>query len=113
MSVLVPRVAALGALEEGGHGLVRTPNLYHNEHGLGVVAGRLVRAQDGGLGRILPVVFAAEHIVDLLALEVQLRFELLIDFEDVGTRLAEEAELARRLLREQDVGARGTKQHFS
>ena len=68
------------------------------EVGLVVLASGLVSTQDASLVDVLPGVFATEHIVDLLALQVQLVLELLLDAEHVGTRLAEESEVGGRLL---------------
>ena len=106
-SVLVPLVAALRAQIEDGHGLVRASNLNGLEVGLIVFAGGLIGAEDARLVDVLPGVLSSEHVIDLLAFEVHFVFELLLDAEHVGTRLAEEAEVTDSLLCEQDVGACG------
>ena len=92
-------MAARRAQIKNSHGLVRTPNLDCLVVGHVVLAFGL-GAENLCLVDILPGVFATEHIVDFLALEVQLVFEGLFDAEYVRARLAEEAEVAGCLFRE-------------
>ena len=110
--VRVPLVPALSALEEGGHWLVGGPNLDLLEVGAVVAAVVVVHAVDGRLVHVLPRVSASEHVVDLLAVKMHLAFKLLLDDEHVGTGLAEEAEVGRGLLGQQDVGTRRAEEHI-
>mgnify|MGYP000905552028 FL=1 len=96
-------MAALRAQVEDGHGFVGAADLDRLEVGLVVLARGLIGAEDAGLVDVLPGVLAAQHVVDLLALEVELVLELLLDAEHVGTRLAKEPEVGGRLLRQQYV----------
>ena len=99
-SIFVPLVAAPRALVEAGHGLVSTTNLDHPEESPIVLAVAVVGANDLSLVDVFPGIFTAQHIVNFLALEVQLVLESLLDAEHVGARLAVEAELGGHFLGE-------------
>ena len=60
---------------------------------------------------MLPGFRTAEHIVDFFPLEVHLLLEGLVDDEDVRAGLAEESEIGRRLLRQQQVRTSRAEQH--
>ena len=110
-SVFIPLVAAIRASVEDSHRLVRAPDLYRFEVGEIVFAARLVHAEDARLVYVLPRIFPAKHVVNLLPFKPHLVLKLLIDPKHVGTRLAEESEVIYGLLSEQDIGARGAEKH--
>ena len=111
-SLLVPLVAAVSTLVESRHRFVGRANLNLFEISLVVFARCLVRAEDLRLVNILPSVVTSENIVDLLALELYSIFKGIVDFKHVWARFAEEAEVRKSLLSEQNIGACGTKEHY-
>ena len=60
---------------------------------------------------MLPGLRTTEDVVHLLPLEVHLLLEGLVDNEDIGAGLAEESEIGRRLLRQQQVRTSRAEQH--
>ena len=106
ISIFVPRVGAFSAFIEYGCRLVARPDL--NCH----VVGPLVLAVDVRI-RILtldklfvhvcPRVFSSQHIFHFLPLQMHLGLELLLHFENVGTRPAEEAEVLHRFFAQKNI----------
>ena len=105
-------MGALATAIENGCGFVGAANLDFLEKGaLTAASDRGVRALDRGCTRVFEGLGASEHIVDFLPLEVHLALELLLYAVNVGTGAAEEPHVVARLLRQQNVGARGAKKH--
>ena len=109
-SVLLPLIRTLCALIKRCHGLIGRPDLYLHEVGFPIAALRAATLHRG-LVDMLPSLRSTEHIVDLLPLEVHLLLEGLVDHEYIRAGLAEESEIGRRLLRQQQVRASRAKQH--
>ena len=84
-------MTALRALVERGHGFICGPDLYLHE--VGPLMAAPVAAVDRDLVHMLPGLLAAEHVVDLLAVQLHLLLEGARHHEHVGTGLAEETEL--------------------
>ena len=103
-SVLLPLIRTLCALIKYGHGFIGRPDLYLHKVSFRVAAIRAATLHCG-LIDILPGFRTTEHIVHLLPLQVHLLLEGLVDHEYVGACLAEESEIGRRLLGQQQVRA--------
>ena len=105
-------MGALATAIENGCGFVGAANLDFLEKGaLTAASDRGVRALDRGCTRVFEGLGASKHIVDFLPLKVHLALELLLYAVNVGTGAAEEPHVVARLLRQQNVGARGAKKH--
>lgn len=107
-SVLPPLVPALGTLVEGGHGFVGRADL--DLHEVGARAGA-AGALGVNLVYVFPGLLASEHVVHFFPLQLHLLLELLVEHEDVGARLAEEAEVRYSFLDEQQVRAGRAEEH--
>jgi len=111
-SILVPLIGTTGALVEGGHRLVGTPDLNLLEIGPIVATDTVIGALHFCVVHVLPSIAASQHIIYLLAVQMHLVFELCLHFEHVGTSLAKESEISHGLLSKENIRACGAKQHL-
>jgi len=108
-SVFFPRPRAFRALVKPCHGFVPSSDLHHEEIGSPIPT---LSALCISLIRICPGFLASKDVVDLFLGQVHFPLHLLLEVEDVGARLAEEAEVLAGLVSEEQVPTGWAEKHL-